>query len=69
MEWEVRNAEVRWSVSPASPQCGRRTKVSGEEPMLNISRLPKDTEKLTEAAESTPVVQAGHIRVHVVHPV
>jgi hypothetical protein len=28
IEWEVRKAEVRWSVSPASPACGRSQKVS-----------------------------------------
>lgn len=28
IECDVRKADVKWSVSPASPQCGRKTKVS-----------------------------------------
>jgi hypothetical protein len=27
IEWLVRNADDRWSVSPASPECGRSTNV------------------------------------------
>lgn len=67
MECDVRYADVRWSVSPASPAWGRRTKVS--KTSLVPSLPAAGVNELTESPLSTPVVQIGDVGEHVIEPV
>ena len=56
---------MRWSVSPASPECGRKTKVSAGP----VNKRDVENGKLiTKAAGATPPIEARHVGKHVVHP-
>jgi hypothetical protein len=59
----VRKADERWSGSPASPQCGRSTKVSTRQLFLRVH-----SRTLTESTRSPESVETGHVGVHVVDP-
>lgn len=69
MEWAAKNPEERWSGSPASPQCGRRTKVSTADRMSHVCDQTDSALQLTEPFGSSPRVQRRHVRIHVVDPV
>ena len=64
MEWEVRKADDKWSGSPASPQCGRKTNVS-------VCQLASEYwgRVLTESARTPETIETRHIGVHVVDPI
>lgn len=70
MEWEVRKAEVRWSVSPASPAWGLNQNVSVHPQDLGQCYTPARTGiRHTESALVSVVIQRSHIRVEVIEPV
>ena len=70
IECDVRYADVRWSVSPASPACGRSTKVSKDSHEFSAKKpAAAGVRGLTESPLSPPVVQIGDVGEHVINPV
>ena len=55
-------------MSPASPACGRRTKVSKIPHGISV-KSATGVSGPTETPFSTPVVQVGNVSEHVINPV
>lgn len=57
-------------MSPASPQCGRKTKVSEiwSDGQRRKNKYGRKKSRHTEASGLTPMVQTGHVGKQVVDP-